>query len=168
MEGPPRPLNLTIGHSRITGCMPCWCTGIVRLIAESCCRTAQQASGGWLPTVHPRLRRRKVRHPVFPRRLRSQYWRGLTVFLIRNVIRNELRSFHRRMAELSVHGGDRRVSSTCSAVVDTGLRPGQRQSSGLQINWRIGEHPKRPGCRARHSHSGHQGFIHESGTYTIQ
>ena len=44
----------------------------------------------------------KVRHPVFPRRLRSQYWRGLTALLF--LIRNELRSFRRRMAELAAAG----------------------------------------------------------------
>lgn len=44
----------------------------------------------------------KVRHPVFPRRLRSQYWRGLTALLF--LIRNELRSFRRRMAELPAAG----------------------------------------------------------------
>ena len=49
----------------------------------------------------------KVRHPVFPRRLRSQYWRGLTALLF--LIRNELRSFRRRMAELAADGAVRCV-----------------------------------------------------------
>ena len=42
-----------------------------------------------LPPVWGVGGRGKVRHPVFPRRLRSQYWRGLTALLF---FRNELRS----------------------------------------------------------------------------